>query len=325
MLTKKLRIGMVGAGGMGSVHIANYAHIENCTVAAVCDPTEAGAKKAAEIGAVCYTDLETMLRDAALDVVDVCTPTFLHKTHVLAALRAKINVICEKPIALCKADAAEMIDAASENGVQLFIAQVVQYAPETKVLRGLIERGEYGAVLDAEFLRLSGCPRWIKDGWLFDKSKSGLLPFDLHIHDLDLIVSLFGAPETVSYTSCGNRTAAYKEHYRFLYGYPTLNVAAEAAWYNADFPFTAVWRVYFENAVVVNDGKQVVAYQFDHAPRVFDTSEEITISTGINVPPTGIYYAELTDFLEKIRLGGAGCARADELLAVMDVLEQINT
>ena len=55
---------------------------------------------------------------------------------------------------------------------------------------------EYGKVLDASFERLScGTPTGLSAAGLFDKSKSGLLPFDLHIHDLDVIVSLFGKPE----------------------------------------------------------------------------------------------------------------------------------
>lgn len=324
MEKKTLRIGMVGAGGMGTVHMSNYAHIDGCEIVAVADPTDAGKTKAAEFGARAFADIDAMLAEADIDVVDVCTPTFMHKQNTLAGLRAGKHVICEKPVALCRADAQEMFDTAREKGVQLFIGQVLQYAPETQVLRSLIQSGEYGKPLDAQFLRLSAQPRWVKNGWLFDRSKSGLLPFDLHIHDLDLIVSLFGAPKTVSHTCCGNADRAYKEHYRFLYGYDTMNIVAEAAWYNADLPFTATWRVYFENAVVINDEKGVIAYRFDHEPYKFDTEEKIKIPTGINVPPTGIYLAELTDFTDRIKAGGAvGCAREKELLAVLEILESL--
>lgn len=325
MGNEMIRIGVVGAGGMGTVHISNYAHIEGCRVAAVCDPTEAGAVKAAEIGAAHTATLEELLALPDIDVVDICTPTFLHKAQALAALNAGKHVICEKPAALSSEDAKAMFDKAKEMGVGLYIGQVLQYAPETNVLRELVRSGVYGKALDAQFLRLSACPRWVQNGWLFDKSKSGLLPFDLHIHDLDLIVSLFGPPRTVAYTSCGNADKPYKEHYRFLYGYDGLNIAAEAAWYNADIPFTATWRVYFENAVVLNDGSGVTAYRFGHEPRVFDTEEKIKIPTGINVPPTGMYYEELSDFLGGVRAGVVGCAREAELLAVLEILESIPT
>jgi predicted dehydrogenase len=318
-----LKIAVVGAGSMGTVHISNYAHVPDCKVTAVCDPTEAGKAKAAEIGAASYSDLSEMLAREDVDVVDVCTPSFLHKEHVLAALAAGRHVICEKPAALNKADAIEMCDFARKQNVRLFIAHVLQYSPDSILLRKLVESGEYGKVLDALFLRLSACPRWSKGGWLLDKGRSGLLPFDLHIHDLDLIVSLFGAPDTVSYTSCGNADTEHEEHYRFLYGYKDKNVSAEAAWYNADFPFTATWRVYFEDAVVINDGSTVTAYRLDQPPLVFDTEEKIKIPTGINIPPTGIFLTELSDFIEKIRQGGAGCYREHDILTVLGILESI--
>jgi predicted dehydrogenase len=324
-MEKQLKIAVVGAGGMGTVHISNYAHIENCKVTAVCDPTEAGAAKARETGAALYADINEMLANEDADIVDICTPTFLHKPQVMAALEAGRHVVCEKPAALLAADAKAMFALAREKSRRLFIGHVVQYAPETKVLRGLVKSGEYGRPLDAQFLRLSACPRWVKNGWLFEKEKSGLLPFDLHIHDLDLIVSLFGVPETADYTRCGRERAGFAEHYRFLYGYKGMNVAAEAAWYNADFPFAATWRVYFEEAVVVNDGKAVTAYRFDHEPRVFDTEEKIKIPTGINVPPTGMYYEELSDFLGQLRAGkpASAQAREREIVSALEILETI--
>ena len=126
------------------------------------------------------------------------------------------------------------------------------------MLRELVQSGEYGRMLDAQFLRLSACPRWSKSGWLFRREQSGHIPFDLHIHDLDLILSLWGEPESVSCTSTGREGLDYREHYRFSYVFPGgATVSAEAAWYNADIPFTATWRVYFESAVAVFDGEKV--------------------------------------------------------------------
>mgnify|MGYP002231475856 CR=1 FL=1 len=81
-------------------------------------------------------------------------------------------------------------------------------------------------------------------GWLFDKSKSGLVPFDLHIHDLDVIVSLFGVPDRAECRPCGGPAMDSPELYRWEYRCGGVNVMAEAGWLNASVPFTAVWRVY---------------------------------------------------------------------------------
>ena len=319
-----LKVGIVGLGGMGTVHFSNYKHIDYAEVVAVCDPYLTD-EKAKELGVNVYSSITEMIQQESLDVVDVCTPTFLHKVSVIEALENKVHVICEKPIALSKADASMMLELAKVQGVKLFIGQVLQYARETIILKEIIESNKYGKVLDAQFLRLSAMPRWVKNGWLFEKEKSGLLPFDLHIHDLDLIISIFGEPKNVSYTSAGRKEVSYKEHYRFTYTYDDLTISAEAAWYNADFPFTATWRIYFENAVLTNTSEGLIVYQFDHQPFVYDTTEKVKIPTGINLPPTGMFYYELSDFVSDI-LGEdyVGCKREAEILKVIEILEKIN-
>lgn len=320
-----IRIAIVGTGGMGSVHYHNYLHIEGCQVVALVDVTEQSRERAEAWGLSLYPSIREMVRHEAVDVVDVCTPTFLHKAHVMEGLENGLHAITEKPIALHKKDAETMYALADAKGKQLFVGQVLQFTKEVEVLRDLVRSGEYGKALDAYFVRLSACPRWVQNGWLFDRERSGLLPFDLHIHDLDLIVSLFGSPLDFSFTSCGNRGKSYKEHYRFNYRFEGLNVGAEAAWYNADFPFTANWRVYFENAVVINDGATVTAYQFDKEARVFDTKETIKIPTGINLPPTGMFFAELSHFMQCIREGKPSeIVPKDQVLKVVELLEEIS-
>lgn len=319
-----IRVGIVGTGGMGTVHHSNYAHIDGCQVVALVGFTQQSRESAAQWGLPLYEDIRSMAQAEQVDVVDICSPTFLHKQHVMEALSYGMHAITEKPVALHKKDAEEMFALADQKGKLLFVAQVLQFTKEVEALRGLVQSGEYGKPLDAYFERLSACPRWAQDGWLFDKEKSGLLPFDLHIHDLDVIVSLFGKPERFSFTSCAGAGKAYQEHYRFLYGYPEMNVAAEAAWFNADIPFTARWRVYFENALVVNDGARVVAYAVDQAPRVFDTEEDIKIPTGINLPPTGMFYRELSHFMDCIRRGvPSEKVSRQQVLTVVDLLEEI--
>lgn len=319
-----LNIGIVGSGGMGTVHISNYARIEGCQVAAVCDGREGAKKQAEEIGAAYYADIDEMLAREELDVVDICTPTFLHFEHTAKALRSGRHVICEKPLTLKSEHALELYDIAMERKRQLFVGQVVQFTPAVSVLRDLVRSGKYGKVLDAQFLRLSSAPFWATGGWLGDKNKSGLIPFDLHIHDLDLIVSLFGAPESHSFTRCGREQSAYPEHYRFTYEYPGFHISAEAAWYNAKIPFTATWRVYFENAVVINDGAGVTAYPCEGESVSFDVEEKLLIPTGINLPPTGMFFGELSFFLDRIRESpGAPPYRKEEILTVLRILEDI--
>lgn len=322
---EKIRVALVGTGGMGKVHYANYQHLPEYEVAAVCDSAEASVKTAAEWGLPRFKTIAEMLDHTDVDLVDICTPTFLHHDMVMESLSRGKNTITEKPIALSLKDAKEMLDEAEKRGCLLFVAQVLQFTKEVGYLREAVRNGVYGKPLDAYFERLSACPRWAADGWLFDAAKSGLLPYDLHIHDLDVIVSLFGKPESFSFTSCSGEGKNYPEQFRIIYNYGALHVGGEAAWFNADIPWTARWRVYFENGMMINDGTTLKAYQFDHEPKVFDTADEVMVSTGINVPPCGWYYNELKHFAECIRENKPSpYVTREQLLTVMEILEEIS-
>ena len=324
-----MTIGLAGLGGIGKVHLSNYQHITDCKVIGICDPSAEAKETAAEKGIPVFPDLKTMLAAEKPDVVDICAPSFLHYTLVIQALNGGCHVICEKPLALKSKDAQEMYALAEQQGLQLLVGHVLQFFPASKVLHEIVKDKRYGKALDAVFLRLSGCPRWAKDGWLLDKNKSGLLPFDLHIHDLDLMISLFGKPESFKTISGGRENAGYEEYYRILYqyagpaGHTQLHVCCEAAWYNADIPFTASWRVYFEKAVVICENGKLTAYSFDSPPQEFDIEEKLKIPTGINLPPTGVFFEELGFFLERIRSGTKEQYRKDDIIALIEILEDI--
>ena len=322
---EKIRVALVGTGGMGKVHYANYQYLPEYEVAAVCDSSPDSVKLAEKWGLPHFSGISEMLDAVDADLVDICTPTFLHHDMVMESLSHGKNTITEKPIALSLHDAKEMLDEAEKQGCLLFVAQVLQFTKEVGYLRAAVHSGEYGKPLDAYFERLSACPRWAADGWLFDAKKSGLLPYDLHIHDLDVIVSLFGKPESFSFTSCSGAGKNYPEQFRISYNYGELHVGAEAAWFNADIPWTARWRVYFENGMMINDGTTFKAYQFDREPKTFDISDEVMVSTGINVPPCGWYYNELKHFAACIRENKPSpYVTRSQLLTVMEILEEIS-
>lgn len=296
-----MNIGIVGVGGMGTVHYQNYLHLEDCTVTGVVTYTPKDEQQAEKWGVTGYHSIEELVEHADVQVIDICTPTFMHKEHVCQALQAGAHVIVEKPCALSQADVHAMYDCARRCGKHLYVAQVLQFSREIEVLRRLVEEQTYGKPLDGFFRRLSARPAWVQGGWLFDREKSGLVPFDLHIHDLDIIASLFGTPEPVYCAAAQGSESSFPELYRWEYRCGAVNVAAEAGWLNAGIPFTATWRVYFERAAVIYDGQTVTAYPYGAEPIVYDTEDSVKIPTGINIPPTGWYWRELGHFLDCIR------------------------
>lgn len=319
-----MNIGLVGLGGMGTAHYHNYAHVQNARVSAAVGKTETDKARAAEWKLPLYETITQMCANEPIDLVDICVPTFLHRDLAVESLTLGKNTITEKPIALCLEDAKAMFDAAEQAGVQLYVAQVLQFARQTEILHEILKDRRFGKPLDACFERLSACPKWSQGSWLFDRSKSGLVPFDLHIHDLDVMISAFGKPKTMGFTCCGGEDKPYREQYRFTYGYDGMTVSAEAAWLNADIPFMARWRVYFERAMLIYDGGMLNAYTADGQTIVYDVEDPIKIPTGINVPPTGMFLRELEHFVQ--------CASQnrpservpkEQVLAVLEVLKHM--
>lgn len=288
---------LVGPGGMGSTHYHNYLEIPGARVKALVGASPADRRTAEQWQLPLYGTIAEAAQARKIDIADICVPTYLHEPLSLQAFQCGLHVITEKPCALSAKSAENMFRAAERAGKQLFVAQVVQFMKETELLRQLVRDSRYGKPLDEFFERLSARPAWSQGSWLMDREKSGLLPFDLHIHDLDLIVSLFGKPDRVQLAAAGENQGL-RDHLRVNYSWENgMTVCGEAAWFNACMPFTARWRVYFEKAMVVFDGSDVVAYEADGQVTRFDTSDPIQIAGGVNLPPNGWFYRELSHFL----------------------------
>ncbi len=296
-----IKICIVGTGGIGTVHYNNYLHIEGCEVVALVDKSDTADVKAKEWKLPLFSTISEMVGAVDVDVIDICTPTFLHKGHVMLGLKAGKDIIVEKPLALCSVDVSEIFALADSVNKNVYVAHVLQFTKEINELRQLVQSKKYGRVLDAQFERMTACPKWVSGGWLFDKEKSGLLPFDLHIHDLDVIVSLFGEPTNTVVSSSKREDANFEDHYRIFYHYENFNVVAQASWFHANFPFTVKWRVVFENAVLDFSDGNLMLYPYEAEPFKISIEDEIIIPTGINIPPTGWFYNELSHFVDCIR------------------------
>ena len=318
-----MRIAIIGLGGMGKLYWDNFLRMKDCSVTAIVSAA-ASEEEIVKRGARLYRKIDDMLIKEKLDVACVCTPTYLHREQTEALIFHNIHVIAEKPLALHKKDALELFALAKIKGVQLYVAQVVRFAFVSRILKEILKDGRYGRPLEASFARFTGYPQWNKNDWWSDVNKSGHVPFDLHIHDLDLIVSLFGKPKEYSFTGYGNKDRPYKEYCSFHYQYEDFDVTAEAACYNVQFPFTVKWRVFFEKAVVVSDGTKVTAYTSDHKTYGFSQAAASVMDTGIHVPATRMYLDELNHFIDCARHNSpSDVVNNSDVITVIDMLEQM--
>lgn len=318
-----MNICIVGLGGMGRLYWRELERLPDTRVTCVVSGTMT-REDAWNRGAAVYRSISEMVASSKPDVCCVCTPSFLHFEQIESLLLAGIHVISEKPLTLDAKQAAFLYALAQKNGVQLFAAQVVRFAYPSRMLKDWVCQNTFGRVLDASFSRLSTNPFRDGNGWIFDLEKSGLIPYDLHIHDLDLIVSLFGKPERAGYLSCGSGEKPYPEHCRFFYQYSGFQVFAEAAWFDAVMPFTVQWRVSFERAVAVCCGEEITLYRPGAQACLFAPPLCENKETGINVPPSDMYHDELTHFLRCIRENRpSDIVKTDEVLTTLEILDEM--
>ncbi|MFC5465656.1 Gfo/Idh/MocA family protein [Lederbergia graminis] len=195
----KLKVGVIGCGSISRWrHLPEYAANQQVEIVAVCDIVEERAKEMAEeYNATAYTDYETMLSEADLDVVSVCTPNYLHAPMSIAALNAGKHVLCEKPMATSEEEALAMIEAAEKNGKKLMIAHNQRFVPSHVKARELIENGAIGKIYSFRTAFGHGGPEgWSidgKDSWFFRKEEAFIGAMgDLGVHKTDLMRYLLG-------------------------------------------------------------------------------------------------------------------------------------
>lgn len=200
---EKLKWGLIGAGDIVRKRVAPaLKNSETGELFAVSRHRAELAKSfAEEFGAKKhYADWREMLADKEIDAVYVATPVYLHKEQTLAAARAGIHVLCEKPMALNAAECNEMIAECQANKVKLGIAYYRHFYPVINRIKEIIAAGEIGKVAVAqmnafEYLEMSpDDPRH----WFLEKEKSGGGPMmDFGCHRLEVLNNLFGAVNSV--------------------------------------------------------------------------------------------------------------------------------
>jgi UDP-N-acetylglucosamine 3-dehydrogenase len=192
-----VRIGLVGAGFMGGVHLNAYANIPEAEVVGVADASrESAAAGASLAGARPYSSYDELVAAEDVEVVDVCLPTAFHKDLAVKAAGEGRHVILEKPIARTVEDAREILDAFSGGGPRLFVGHVVRFFPEYVGIKEKIDAGELGTIGVVRTSRRSPFLRGWND-WYADWRVSGGVLVDLVIHDFDFLRWTLGDVERV--------------------------------------------------------------------------------------------------------------------------------
>jgi len=221
---EKLRVGIVGCGGMGTeFHAPAYDKMDNAELVGFCDIISEKAQKLADQYGVknVFTDYNDLINMDGIDAIDICTPNYMHSVIAVAALNKGLHVFCEKPDAINTVEAQKMKDAAEASGKTLMVMRNNRYMPVSSFTKKYIEDGNMGEIYAARcgWQRRRGIPG--KGGWFTTKAQSGGGPLiDLGVHMIDLTMWLMGNPTPVSvvgstYSKFADTDASDSEHSKF--------------------------------------------------------------------------------------------------------------
>lgn len=172
---RALRIGVIGAGVMGSNHARVFTGLPNVELVGVADPLDVHRKRATDlIGCQTFESVEALLNEG-VDAVTIAAPTHLHHEVALACIARKIHVLVEKPIASTVAEGREIVSAAQRAGVTLMVGHVERFNPAVATVKQAIQGEE---ILSIAITRVGPFPPRM--------SNVGVV-IDLAVHDIDLI------------------------------------------------------------------------------------------------------------------------------------------
>jgi predicted dehydrogenase len=272
-----MRLAVVGLGFMGGVHLKALASVPEVELAAVV------SARTPELSVKHYKRLEEVLEDPQIDAVDLCLPTDMHEDATISALRAGKHVLVEKPMALDVASCHRMIAEAERAQRILMVAHVLRFFPAYEALQQAVDGKELGPIRLASFRRRCAQPGW--SSWITDKSRSGGGGFDLLIHDVDMVLRLFGEPAAISAVGFEDASAGVDVISARLF-YESFTAEISGGWMGpGSFPFSMEFTVLGD--------KGVLEYNSESRPlKRYGIGEEVALKAIDGYAAEIAYFAE---------------------------------
>jgi UDP-N-acetylglucosamine 3-dehydrogenase len=203
LLSRRLRVGVIGVGNMGRNHARIYAESLTTELIGVADTDARTASSVAqEFECQSYTNYRDLIKNKP-DAISIATPTILHQEIALEAIKENINILVEKPIADTLANADGVIKAAQRRGVKLMVGHIERFNPAITKLKEIIGSGLLGDIISISAKRVGPYSPRIRD--------VGII-LDLGTHDIDVITFLMGEKVTEIYALAGSVIHHYEDH-----------------------------------------------------------------------------------------------------------------
>lgn len=190
-----LKVGIIGLGRMGMLHLMNCRHIDGIKVEAVADQSKAALKRVESFGVKSlFTDYHDLLNESPkVDAVVISLPNFLHFESVQLALEAGVDVFVEKPLANTVEECKEIVKLVEKSGKRLMVGHCMRFIDAAEKMKAALDEGRIGdlevvtleQILNGPFAH-GAVPTPVPEWWFDPRKAGGGVLLDLGYHMIDL-------------------------------------------------------------------------------------------------------------------------------------------
>lgn len=131
-------------------------------------------------------------RNQPLDFVSICTPNYLHDSHIRFGLKNGADVICEKPLVLNPWNLDALIDLENETGKKVYTILQLRLHPAVVALKKQVEESPSGTIFEVDLTYITSRGLWYFTSWKGDVTKSGGIATNIGVHFFDMLSWIFG-------------------------------------------------------------------------------------------------------------------------------------
>jgi len=311
----KLRVAVIGAGGIGDAHLRAYAAWpELCELVGVADiDLEMARAKAARYAIPAYADVQAMLDACQPDGVSICTPPKLHLPIAVEVARRRLACLCEKPPARSVTETEAIVAAFAEAGTVLQFAFCHRFHEPVRQVQALIAAGKLGRIVQVYnrfgFRFERAATSWFTDS---DIAGGGIL-IDTLVHSIDIFRVLAGEITSVNAAVSTTLPIAVEDS-------ASLQVVSERGVIGS---LNCSWVTPVSEAEIRvwgTEGEAVIDYSTTAGARYRLVGESEWTVLPFECPDRFVLQAE--SFLQCVRSGQHPNANGREGIAVMRVIEE---
>ena len=213
------KFALIGVGGyIAPRHLAAIRDTKNELLAALDKFDSVGILDSYFPDAHFFTEFERFDRhidklkrkDTKIDYVSICTPNYLHDSHIRFALRNHADAICEKPLVLNPWNVEALAEIESETGSSVYNILQLRLHPAIIALKDKIRKNGADKIYDIDLTYLTSRGNWYFNSWKGELEKSGGIATNIGIHFFDMLTWIFGkVQENIVHISEPDRAAGF--------------------------------------------------------------------------------------------------------------------